>query len=38
VDFDEDTSDGKHTLHATATAVIQFRDASEAIRKAILDI
>jgi len=38
VDFDEDTSDGKHTLHATATAVFQFRDASEATRKAILDI
>jgi len=38
VDFDEDTSDGKHTFLATATAVFLFRDASEAARKAILDI
>ena len=37
VDFDEDTPDGKHTLHATATTVFQFRDASEAARKAIID-
>lgn len=36
--FDEDTLDGKNTLHATATAAFQFRDASEPEAKAILDI
>ena len=38
VDFDEDTPDGKHTLHATATAVFQFKDTSEPAKETILDI
>ena len=38
MDFDEDTPDGKHTLHATATAVFQSRETSKAAREAVLDI